>query len=156
MLCSRFSLVAFSIIMFVSLSSILYFSDDLPGLFHAIKNSAHSISKTSPNTTAPVTPSLKDVSTTSPSHILPEPRILLVSMLFGKEDIAIYRRCLETHSDHGKRWGYETHVLGQAMRTGKYYLLNKTLYILSFLLTEMAKKADERAEWIVYVRNDQI
>ena len=77
-------------------------------------------------------------------------------MLFGEEDDEVYQRCLDTHFEHGKRWGYQTHVLRQEIRTQRYFLLNKPLSVLSYLLTEMSKTQDERVEWIVWFDADAV
>lgn len=122
------------------LSAIFYFRHNLSQSFSPIASEYD---------TVPKHPSLRNVTTVDPSLGPSEPRIVQVSMLFGEEDDEIYQRCLDTHFEHGKRWMYETRVLRQEIRTHKYFLLNKTLYVLSYLLTEMAKKPDERARWIV-------
>lgn len=123
MLGPRFSL---SIVLFVSFLAILYFRDDLSQSFNVTKEFLHSGSKVSENTTIPETSYVNYVTAIDPSFGPSEPRILQVSMLFGEENKEIYRRRLETHFEHGKRWGYETHILQRAVRTYKYFLLNKS------------------------------
>lgn len=132
MLQSRLAL--FTIPLICLLSAIFYFRDKLSQSF------------TTTTTTTTIEPSF------NPS----EPRILQVSMLFGEEDDEVYQRCLDTHFEHGKRWGYQTHVLRQEIRTQRYFLLNKPLSVLSYLLTEMSKTQDERVEWIVWFDADAV
>ena len=65
---------------------------------------------------------------------------------------AINERCMATHLEYGKRWGYPTHILREVVMGKEQWmdlLFNKPLYILSITIDEMAKPADERAEWLV-------
>ena len=65
---------------------------------------------------------------------------------------AINERCMATHLEYGKRWGYPTHILREVVMGKEQWmdlLFNKPLYILSITIAEMAKPADERAEWLV-------
>lgn len=124
------------------LAAIFYFRDHLSQSYNSkVTSSGYN--------TSPKDSSIHNATTIDPSLASSEPRIVQVSMLFGEEDNEVYQRCLDTHFEYGKRWGYQTHVLPQAIRTHQYFLLNKPLYVLSHLLMEMAKKPDERAEWIV-------
>ena len=62
---------------------------------------------------------------------------------------AINERCMTSHLDYGKRWGYPTHILREVVMGKEQWmdlLFNKPLYII---IAEMAKPADERAEWLV-------
>jgi len=73
----------------------------------------------------------------------------------------VYERALKLHLAHGERWGYTTHVLrqdivGDAEENGrnikghwKSGVFKKPLYLLSVVINELAKPADERAEWIM-------
>lgn len=65
---------------------------------------------------------------------------------------ALDDRCMATHLDYGVRWGYPTHILREDVRgKGQWreLLFSKPLYMLSLAVSEMAKPADERAEWLV-------
>lgn len=149
MLCSRFSLLTGLIIVSSAILYFVCFSDITSLSFNGAKTLLRPVSRPGETTTALKIPAQSNVTMIDPPPVPSKPEILQLSMLFGAEKSDIYERCLKSHSEHGKRWAYETHVLRQAVRTQAYYLLNKPLYILSFLLTEMAKKADERAKWIV-------
>jgi hypothetical protein len=73
----------------------------------------------------------------------------------------VYERVLKLHLAHGERWGYTTHVLrqdivGSADDNGrnidvhwKSGVFKKPLYLLSLVINQLAKPAEERAEWIV-------
>ena len=138
MLHSRYALF---IIPLICLLSAIFYIRHNPSQFYN--------SKISESNTVPKDSSLQNATTIDQSSNSSEPRIVQVSMLFGEQDNEIYQRCLDTHFEHGKRWGYRTHVLRQEIRTNKYFLLNKPLYVLSYLLTEMAKKPHERAAWLM-------
>ena len=65
---------------------------------------------------------------------------------------ALDERCMATHIEYGKRWGYPTHVLREDVRgKGEWreLVFSKPLYMLSLAVAEMAKQTDERAEWLV-------
>lgn len=65
---------------------------------------------------------------------------------------ALDERCMATHIEYGKRWGYPTHVLREDVRgKGEWreLVFSKPLYMLSLAVAEMAKPTDERAEWLV-------
>ena len=64
-----------------------------------------------------------------------------------------------THIEHGKRWGYPTHILRQNVIGGDDWLelcFSKPSYMLSLLIFEMAKPEDERAEWLAWFDADTI
>lgn len=72
-----------------------------------------------------------------------------------------YETALKIHLAHGERWGYKTHVLRQNIigtpdtngrdEKGEWKsgVFKKPLYLLSFLINELAKPEKERAEWIM-------
>ena len=141
MLYSRFTFLTIPSLLL--LAAIFYFRDSLLQSYNL---------KLSEYNTVPTNSSINfmhNLTTIDPSLTPSEPRIVQVSMLFGEQDDETFQRCLDTHFEYGKRWGHETYVLREAIRTHQYFLLNKSLYVLSYLLTEMAKKPDERAVWIV-------
>lgn len=90
------------------------------------------------------------------------PNIRQVTVLLnnGGADHEMYERALKTHYAHGDRWGYSTHVLHQDIvgstdagisRLGQWKtgVFKKPLYLLSMVVNELAKPAEDRAEWIV-------
>ena len=97
--------------------------------------------------------------TSAGNPLLPDtlsPRIRQVSMRVysanNETKKAINERCMATHLEYGKRWGYPTHILREVVMGKEQWmdlLFNKPLYILSITIAEMAKPADERAEWLV-------
>ncbi|KXG51868.1 Galactosyl transferase [Penicillium griseofulvum] len=60
----------------------------------------------------------------------------------------MYERALQSHERHGKRWGYPMHILRQDISIGFW---NKPSYLLSLVISEMAKPAGERIEWLMYI-----
>ena len=87
---------------------------------------------------------------------VPRPKIRQVSMRVynarNATNDALDQRCMATHIDHGARWGYPTHILREDVRGKGHWvelLFSKPLYMLSVVVAEMAKSADERAEWLV-------
>ncbi|CAF9918830.1 hypothetical protein IMSHALPRED_004429 [Imshaugia aleurites] len=91
------------------------------------------------------------------------PRIRQVSMRVynatNETNDALDARCMATHLEYGKRWGYPTHILRQDLSgKGEWrdLLFCKPLYLLSLTIAEMAKPPDERAEWLVFFDSDTI
>ena len=85
------------------------------------------------------------------------PKIRQVSMLVynstNATNDALDERCMATHIEHGKLWGYPTHVLREDVRgKGQWreLVFSKPLYMLSIAVAEMAKTAKERVEWLVW------
>jgi hypothetical protein len=74
-------------------------------------------------------------------------RVAKVSMLYGETN-HMYERALQSHERHGKRWGYPMHILRQDISIGFW---NKPSYLLSLVISELAKPAGERIEWLMYV-----
>ena len=65
---------------------------------------------------------------------------------------ALDERCMNTHLEYGRKWGYPSHILREDVRgKGQWreLIFSKPLYMLSLAVVEMAKPADERAEWLV-------
>lgn len=70
----------------------------------------------------------------------------------NKTNDALDERCMSTHLEYGKKWGYPTHILREDVKgKGQWneLLFSKPLYMLSLTIAEMAKPVDERAEWLV-------
>ena len=68
-------------------------------------------------------------------------------MLFGGSSNEIDEQSLNTHIEHGKRWGYPTEILRQNVIGSDNSLelcFSKPSYMLSILISEMAKPEDER------------
>lgn len=87
------------------------------------------------------------------------PKIRQVSMLFGNRGAPneIDEESFNTHTEHGKRWGFPTHILRQNVTGSDDWLelcFSKPSYMLSLLISEMAKSEDERAEWLVWFDAD--
>ena len=80
------------------------------------------------------------------------PRIRQASIIFENQRKSIFEPCMETHIDHGRKWGYPTHILKHDL-SGKAgwirLVLEKLLHVLSLLVSEMAKASYEQADWIV-------
>lgn len=79
------------------------------------------------------------------------PRVRQVTMLYeGDSDHlrSLYLRCITTYKRYGERWGFPTHVLEHGL-VGDYSFFNKPAYVLSTMMTELAKPHEERAHWIV-------
>ena len=107
------------------------------------------------NTTSlrPISPSDASVDHETPTDEIPYgnagPRIRQMTMLFGSSPNEVDEQSLNTHIEHGKRWGYPTHILRRNIIDSEDWLefcFSKPLYMLSVLLSEMAKPEDER-EW---------
>lgn len=79
-------------------------------------------------------------------------RIRQASMIIGDQHKLIFEPSMETHLDHARKWGYPTHILKHDL-SGKAgwirLVLEKSLHVLSLLVSEMAKASHERADWIV-------
>jgi len=80
------------------------------------------------------------------------PRFRQATVVNVYDQKSSYERILKTHVDHGKKWGYPTHVLWQdnvGNGVNDEDVLNKTSYLQSILNVEMAKPVEERSQWIV-------
>ena len=79
----------------------------------------------------------------------PAPRILQVSIVFGKSESATIQRSLKLHIQHGKRWGISTRILRQdVLGKGEWLKLvfDKIIYLQGLMIEEMAKFQNERSE----------
>lgn len=79
-------------------------------------------------------------------------RIRQASMIIGDQHTSIFEPCMETHLDHARQWGYPTHILKHDLSRKAGWIrlvLEKSLHVLSLMVSEMAKAAHERADWIV-------
>jgi hypothetical protein len=74
-------------------------------------------------------------------------RIAKVSMLYGETN-HMYERALRSHERHGKKWGYPMHILREDISVGFW---NKPSYLISLVISELTKPAEERIEWLMYV-----
>ena len=91
--------------------------------------------------------------------ILPDvarPKIRQVSMRVynatNETHNALDERCMKTHLEYGRKWGYPSHVLREDVRgKGQWreLIFSKPLYMLSLAVAEMAKPSGERAEWLM-------
>lgn len=87
------------------------------------------------------------------------PKIRQVTMLFGGSPNDIDEQSLNTHIEHGKQWGYPTHILRQNVIDSDNWLevcFSKPSYMLSLVISELAKPKDERADWLVWFDADTI
>jgi len=73
------------------------------------------------------------------------PYISKASMLYGPQN-DIYERAIESHKRHNEIHGYSMHVLRRGVTNGYW---NKYAYLLSLVVQELAKPAEERIEWIL-------
>ena len=79
-------------------------------------------------------------------------RIRQASMIVGDQHASVFGPCMETHLDHARQWGYPTHILRHDLSRKAGWIrlvLEKSLHVLSLMVSEMAKAAHERADWIV-------
>ncbi|KAH7310756.1 hypothetical protein B0I35DRAFT_358348 [Stachybotrys elegans] len=79
-------------------------------------------------------------------------RLATVTAHFG-EPQPHYQRALKSHMVHSLVHGTELHVMCDAMIDD---LWNKPAFILSLLMEEMMKPADERLEWIMWADRDTV
>lgn len=106
-----------------------------------------------------VTPTIQQTTIDTIPYGNEGPKIRQVTMLFGGSPNKIDEQSLETHIEHGKRWGYPTHILRQNVIGSDDWhesCFSKPSYLLSILISEMAKPEDERAEWLVWFDADTI
>lgn len=79
-------------------------------------------------------------------------RVAKCTILFGARN-PIYERALQTHMAHNQAHGYPLHVLRTSMLDDVW---SKPAYILHLLLAELAKPAELRLEWLLWVDADTI
>jgi len=79
-------------------------------------------------------------------------RVGKCTILFGARN-PTYERALQTHMAHNEAHGYPLHVLRTSMLDDVW---SKPAYILHLLLAELAKPAELRLEWLLWVDADTI
>ncbi|KAK3725352.1 hypothetical protein LTR37_000322 [Vermiconidia calcicola] len=79
-------------------------------------------------------------------------RITKVTSLFGQEN-ELYEAAIRSHEEHNDMHGYDTQVLREKI-VDNYW--SKPTYLLSLLVTEMAKPVEERTEWLMWFGPDVI
>ena len=79
-------------------------------------------------------------------------RIAKCTIIFGNLN-PVYDRALQTHETHNKKHGYPMYILRQSILDDVW---TKPAYILSLILRELAKPAEERLEWLFWVDADTI
>ncbi|KAI9799153.1 MAG: hypothetical protein M1833_004193 [Piccolia ochrophora] len=79
-------------------------------------------------------------------------RIGKTTMLYGAYN-DLYERAVRTHELHGKRHGYEVHVLRNQISQGYW---NKPAWVLSLVVRELAKAPEERAHWLMWFDADSL
>lgn len=117
----------------------------------------HRVQSVASNSSTKPSKALTHFSTIDP--LLPDvlrPKIRQVSMRVynatNETNNALDERCMNTHLEYGRKWGYPSHILREDVRgKGQWreLIFSKPLYMLSLAVLEMAKPADERAEWLV-------
>lgn len=65
-------------------------------------------------------------------------------MIYGNNPV--YERAVKTHQEHCRRLGYPVFLLRQQVLDGVW---NKLAYLLSLIVQELEKPADERLEWLL-------
>jgi len=80
------------------------------------------------------------------------PRFAKIAVASGFEDI-LYEKALQTHFDHAEKHGYPMYMAREQAADGMF---NKIAYIMTVLLNELYKPADERVEWLFYFDADSI
>ncbi|KID76190.1 galactosyl transferase GMA12/MNN10 family protein, partial [Metarhizium brunneum ARSEF 3297] len=86
------------------------------------------------------------------SNVPSSHKVAKVSMLYGPKN-SLYERAIQSHERHAARWGYPMLVLRQDIAAGFW---NKPTYLLTAVVNELSKPADERIEWMMWVDADSI
>lgn len=73
------------------------------------------------------------------------PILTKVPMLYGKPNL-LYERALQTHQEHCDRWNCKMLVLREELSPCFW---NKPNHLISIILQELAKPADERLQWLM-------
>lgn len=73
------------------------------------------------------------------------PKFAKIAVASGFEDV-LYERALQTHIDHSERWGYPLYMARENAADGMF---NKVAYIMTILLNELYKPAEDRMEWLL-------
>ena len=89
------------------------------------------------------------------------PEIIQISMRFGDHYDSFYERAFRSHIEHGKKWGYPTHILrqdiiGKGPNEGDDGAYNKLLYMQYIMIQEMIKPFGARSEWLVWFDADTV
>lgn len=80
------------------------------------------------------------------------PRIVKATSLFGHGN-ELYEAAIKSHDEHNRRNRYHMSVLRERI-VNNY--LSKPAYLLSLLVSELAKPANARAEWLMWLGPDVI
>ncbi|KAF2843592.1 glycosyltransferase family 34 protein [Patellaria atrata CBS 101060] len=94
----------------------------------------------------------RPINTSSHRSTVPRRKILKASMLYGEAN-PLLEQALATHTRHNELNGYSMHILREEITPGYW---NKLAYLQSLLVTELAKPAADRAQWILYTAPDTI
>ena len=79
------------------------------------------------------------------------PRITKITSLFGEKDNDLYENVIRSHEEHDRIHGYETRVFREKI-VESYW--SKPALLLSVLVAELEKPADERTEWLMWISPD--
>jgi hypothetical protein len=79
----------------------------------------------------------------------PSCSLIKASMLYGAHKFAQLEQALEMHRRHSERWGCESRNLEQSLSGRKLY--SKQYFLLSLLLLELSKPAEDRKQWVMQV-----
>ena len=139
---------------------------------YEVNTTAQAVHEDSPNKTAAASPSPMRGENSGPVLFsdddallsgLRAPKIRQATMLSWKkqsqEHAEMDERCLKTYVDYGKKWGYPTHILrNDVVGHGEWIelLFSKPLYLLSLIVTEMAKPKEQRSQWLVFFDSDTV
>ena len=89
------------------------------------------------------------------SHYTPwpskAPRITKITSVFGEGDNDLYEQAIQSHEEHDRIHGYETRVFREKI-VESYW--SKSALLLSVVMAELEKPADERTEWLMWVSPD--
>ncbi|KAH7055983.1 hypothetical protein B0J12DRAFT_709640 [Macrophomina phaseolina] len=75
-----------------------------------------------------------------------------VSILYGEPN-PVYERALRTHEVHNRIHGLRQYVLREQVVDGVW---NKPAYLLSIMMDELARPAEARLEWLLWVDGDTV
>ncbi|RDW86263.1 uncharacterized protein DSM5745_02905 [Aspergillus mulundensis] len=81
----------------------------------------------------------------------PRPTVGKVMMIYGNN--TVYERAVATHKDHCERLGYPLFLLRRQVLDGVW---NKLAYLISLIVQELEKPAEERLEWLFWADSDTI
>ncbi|KAL4991441.1 hypothetical protein BDW68DRAFT_151962 [Aspergillus falconensis] len=81
----------------------------------------------------------------------PRPTVGKVMMIYGNN--TVYERAVATHKEHCRRLGYPLFLLRRQVLDGVW---NKLAYLISLIVQELEKPADERLEWLFWADSDTI